>query len=246
MLDKEEEPEKRGFKAIDFVLVLLAILGIMNTLMIDRAKIPDWYFYSSIGLMIIATVVFFVSHLGTSWDDRINAWREKKRRNGIAKRYIPEFRNLVNNSYEFNSSISSIYTILKSHYKGLVGGSFASFVDNTMKSHDETKIQNSLREIETELDESNKTFRDLFLIMKQFEFILYIYNRNLKVIEYYVHEITEDRERKIAKNIENHFEEFREKYNLFLSDFKKFCHNVNEEVGKIALPEYSFRHIKKW
>lgn len=132
---------------------------------------------------------------------------------------------------------------MRSRYSKEINGSLGECI---LQSRDKTKIQGSLYEIEHELKKSNKTFHDLSLLMKQFEFVLYINNRNLNIMKDFVHEIRDVKGKEIGKDIEKYFEEFREKYNLFLSDFKKFCHNVNQEVGEIALPEYSFQLIKKW
>ena len=82
-MPNEEKQEKRGFRAIDFVLILLATLGILNTLMIDRAKIPDWYFFFSISLILVASGIFLASHFGSSLDDRIHCWQKERKRNRI-------------------------------------------------------------------------------------------------------------------------------------------------------------------
>lgn len=60
--------------------------------------------------------------------------------------------------------------------------------NHVLESINGQEVENLFYHIEDE-QESNKTFRDLSLIMKHFEFVLGTYNKNLKVIEEFVYEI---------------------------------------------------------
>ena len=104
----------------------------------------------------------------------------------------------------------------------------------------------SLQYVEKELDESDKTFRDLSLIMKHFEFILDIYKKNLKIAEDFAHEMMSLNGKPIVKSVEDNFEAFREKYNHFLKDFKDYCQKVNQGIGERMFPEWAFDYVKKW
>lgn len=125
MIPNEEIQERQGLRASDFVLILLAILGILNTLMIDRAKIPDWYLFFSIGLITVATGVFLMSHFGSSLDDRLGYWRNERKRNKIAKEYFREFRDLVYASRKFSYPIRDILHGLRTQYKSKIKTSFS-------------------------------------------------------------------------------------------------------------------------
>lgn len=242
MIPNEEIQEKRGLRASDFVLILLAILGILNTLMIDRAKIPDWYLFFSIGLIAVATGVFLMSHFGSSLDDRLGYWRNERERNKIAKEYFREFRDLVCNSKKFSYFIRDILNGFRKHYESKIT-SLSMYV---LQSFNQPKIENHLYDVERQIDESKKTFRDLSLIMKNFKFVLGIYEEYLKIIEQFVHGITVATKKSIAKGYEHDFEGFREKYNDFLKDFNDYCHKLNQETESHEFPEGAFDYIKKW
>jgi len=108
-----------------------------------------------------------------------------------------------------------------------------------------SEIENILYPIAEELDECDETFRELYMIMKRVEVVFKIYKSNLGIIEEFAHGVIID-EGKVAQGIEAEFEAFREKYNMFLNDFEKFCHKVNQETGGNELPEYVFERIEKW
>lgn len=119
---------------------------------------------------------------------------------------------------------------------------------HVLQSLAESEIRNKFFEIEARLNESNKTFRDLYLIMKQFELCLNTYTRHLKIIEVFAHEMMTQTGKRvaIAKGIEDEFEAFREKFNDFVKDFKDYCREVNQELGEREFPEWAIDRIKKW
>ena len=134
---------------------------------------------------------------------------------------------------------------LRTHYTNRIQSSLAMHV---LQSLAESEIRNKFFEIEARLNESNKTFRDLYLIMKQFELCLNIYTRHLKIIEVFAHEMMTQTGKRvaIAKGIEDEFEAFREKFNDFVKDFRDYCREVNQELGEREFPEWAINRIKKW
>jgi hypothetical protein len=119
-------------------------------------------------------------------------------------------------------------------------------IDHVMQSYNTQEIYNILYYIDKEVKESDKSFRELYLLTKRLESVLFIYAKNLKIIEEFVHDMRDFKGKEIAKGIEKEYESFREQYNLFLNDLTKFCHKVNQEIGDNLLPEYAFSPIKAW
>jgi hypothetical protein len=135
---------------------------------------------------------------------------------------------------------------LKNTYKNQIKGELSNFaLENGFERIDINQIIN-------DIDTSDKTFVELRLIDENFETLLNLYNRNLKVAEVFVHEITTTHEkvgatneRPIDKSIEADFEAFREKYNYFLNCLNTFSHNINKDTGTFAFSEHH-ELIKKW
>ena len=239
-----EKEEKRGFKASDFVLVVLAILGIMNTLMIDRAKIPDWYFYSSIGLIVVATAVFFVSHFGRSWDDKINAWREERKRNAIAQRHFGEFKDIVRNGRRFTLGIFSVLDRLRGQFEPEIKEKMGLLPIYLIQTYNRNDVENLLNTLIYRLEGFDGiTLRELTLSAEQFDMVLRICKKNIALVSIFAREIK--KEHKIPDHIEKEYEGFREKYNDFMKDCTRYFHKLNQELGEIILSEH-FDYAKKW
>lgn len=161
----------------------------------------------------------------------------------VAERHFLGFENLLDASKGFNSTIRSISDTLRTHYGNEIQKGLGI---HGLQSHSESEIQNSLYEIEAELKESNKTFRDLYLIMKHFELVLKMYKQNLKAIDEFARVIQAVTQKPIAKGIEADFESFREKYNYFVKDFMDYCQKVNQELGEREFPEWAIDYLQKW
>ena len=240
----EEKEEKRGFRASDFVLVLLAILGIMNTLMIDRAKIPDWYFYTSIGLIVAATVVFFVSHFGSSWDDKINAWRKRRKQNAIAQKYFGEFKDLVRNGRRFTLGIFGVLDRLRGQFEPEIKEKMGLLPIQLIQNYNRNDVEGRWNTLTYRLDVFNEiTLRELTLSAEQFDMILRLCKKNIALVSTFAREIK--KEHTIPDHIEKEYEAFREEYNDFMKDCNSYFHKLNQELGEIIVSEH-FDYAKKW
>ncbi|MDH5450733.1 MAG: hypothetical protein OEY24_04620 [Candidatus Bathyarchaeota archaeon] len=247
MIENEKE-RKKGLEIIEWVKLIgyvASILVASTTLLSLSGYVPSWWFHFAliflIGLIFSIPFVVFYKPISKS----IEKSRLKRKQNAIARKHFAEFKDLVDIARRFASPIRTIQDSLRTHYEDKIQSSLAMHV---LQSHVELEIRRKFFEIEERLNESNKTFRDLRLIMEQFELCLDIYKRHLKIIEEFAHEmITYSGKRiAIAKGIEDEFEAFREKFNDFVKDFQDYCRNVNKELGKREFPEWAIHRIKKW
>lgn len=245
-MTKIEQEEKKALgirELVEIVGLIVAILVAGTSLLSSSENVPWWWFHFSFIVLIalafsIPSVIF-----AKPISRRLNESKLRRKRNAIARKYFLGFRDLVDASRRFDSSIRSIEDSLRTHYSNDIKSSLARHV---LQSHVELEIRHTFFEIEERLKESNKTFRDLYLIMRQLEFCLDIYTRHLKNIEVFVHEITSQTGKPIAKGIEAEFEAFREKFNYFVKDFRDYCQKVNQELGERKFPEWAIDYVKKW
>lgn len=238
--------KRKGLEIINWIKLIgyvASILVASTSLLSASGNVPAWWFdFSLIFLLgLIFSVPFMVFAKPIS--KRFKSWKLERKRNTITQKHFAEFRNLMDTSATFNYTISRIEDSLRTHYKNDIKSSLARHI---LQSNAESETRNTFFEIEKRLKESNKTFRDLSLIMRHLKFCLDIYTRHLKTIEVFVHEMMSKKEKPIAKGIEAEFESFREKYNYFVKDFKDYCRKVNQELGEIEFPEWIIDYVKKW
>jgi hypothetical protein len=240
------EEEKKPSRITDFVAIISVMVSILvagTSLLSSSGYIPEWWFHFSLIFLIVLAFSVPVMIFTKPISKKVSKLRVERKRNTIAQKYLLEFKNLVDASRTLSYSIRSILDSLRNHYSNDIK---SSLVLHTLQSYSDQGIQNSFYSIEKELNESNKTFRDLSLIMKQFELVLDIHKKYLKIIEELVHEIMNLTQEPIAKGIEAEFESFREKYNDFVKDFQDYCKKVNQELGDRVFPEWAMEYIKKW
>ena len=132
---------------------------------------------------------------------------------------------------------------LRNHYTNDIKSQLELF---SLQYSNQQEIDQTMFNIEKEIDKSDKSYRDLFLIMKRFESFWEIHKRNLRITEVFAHEIMISTKEPIAKGIEASFEAFREKYNDFVKDMTDFCHKMNQECESEDFPEHSFDYVNKW
>jgi hypothetical protein len=245
-MTEDEKEKKKGLDIADWIKLIgyvAAILVATTSLLSARGDIPSWWFdFSLIFLMMLifsVPVMIFAKPISK----KVSKLRVERKRNTIAQKYLLEFKNLVEASRTLSYSIRSILDSLRNHYSNDIK---SSLVLHILQSYNDQEIQNFFYSIDKELNESNKTFRDLLLIMKRFELVLYIHKKYLKIIEEFVHEIMNLTQKPIAKGIEAEFESFREKYNDFVKDFQDYCKKVNQELGDRVFPEWASEYVKKW
>jgi hypothetical protein len=243
--EKEEKKGPRIAELAAVVSVMVSILIASTTLLNNSGNLPSWWFGFSlillIALIFFMPIMIFVKPV----NEKIREARLGRKRDSVSRKYAPQFKDLVANSRNFNYDIRTTMDSLKNHYTNDIKSQLAMFVLQDYGQRQQ-EIDNILFDIEKEIDKSDKTFRNFYLIMKRFESVLDTYKRNLKIIEVFVHEIMTSTEKPIAKGIEAEFEVFREKYNDFIKDVKDFCHKINQETESYDFLEHPFEHLKKW
>jgi hypothetical protein len=233
---------KERLRLFAILTILVSVLVAGTTLWNFREKLPDWWFQTTLAVLLLIVVILVFNTMSPFSSLGFKQWREKRKRDGIARKCFPEFKNLVYECRIHDYSIKNIENTLYQHYKHKVTSLVADYV---LQGYNETEIESSLYSINEELREMDETFSNLYLMMKRVESILGMYRENLNIIQKFVNEITIS-EKSMTKGIESEFEHFREKYNDFLNRFKGYCQRVNREIGEQKFPERIFEIITKW
>lgn len=241
-----EEAETRKTSRITelaaVVSVMVSILVAATSLLSNSGNLPSWWFDFSLILLIALTFFIPIMIFVRPIRERIEQKKLERKLNGIAREYFPKLKDLVIKSRYFNNSVRTLMDNIKRHYENETKSQLASHV---LGSYNENETYNRTVVIEKEIEESDKTYRNLCLLMERFEPVLESYKRNLKIHEVFAHEIMTASDKPIAKGLEADYEAFREKYNDFLKDVTDFCHGINQETGRWDFPEHSFEYLKK-
>lgn len=169
--------------------------------------------------------------------------RLRRKRDSVSRKYTSEFKDLVERSRILNYDTRTIMDSLRNHYTNDIKSQLAM---SSLQDYGQQGTNDTMFDIEKDIDTSGKTYRDLRLIMKRFQSVSDIQRRNLKIVEVFAHEMMTTTEKPIPKGIEAEFEAFREKYNDFVKDITDFCHKMNQESETQEFPERYFEYLKKW
>jgi len=244
------EPEKEKSSRISEVAlvvgVLISVLVAVTTLFNYNANLPLWWFWSSLILLIMLPTVFmpiviFVKPI----KGRIRQVRLNRKRNSVSRKHALEFEEQVANFRRYGYDFKNIVDNLRSHYAENTKSQLVTHILQ-QESQNGNEINYSLQSMEKEIEESDKTYSSICLLAKRFEFVLTSFQKSLRVIEVFVHEMASNSGKPVSKSIEKDYESFRERYNDFLNDFGKFCHKMNQEAECRDFPEYSLSHLEKW
>jgi len=176
---------------------------------------------------------------------RIGKARLDRKRDSVSRKHASEFKELVIGFRKCHYEFKNLVDNLRSHYRDIIQSPLTTHILQ-QESQNGNEINTILFDMEKEIDESEKTFREIHLLMERFEFILTNFQKNLKVVEVFAHEMMSTTGKPVSKGIEGEYESFREKCNSYSNDFSKFCHKMNEEAKCRDFPEYSFGHLEKW
>jgi hypothetical protein len=223
--------------------VMVSILIASTTLLNNSGNLPSWWF--SFSLIVLIALIFFmpVMIFARPVYDQIRYVRLGRKRNSVSREHASEFKDLVERSRRFSYDIRNIMNSFRNYYTNDIK---SLLTISLLQDYGQQRIDNVMFNIEKDIDKSDKTFRDLYLIMMHFESVSDIHKRNLEIIEVFAHEMMTTTQKPIPKGIEAEFETFREKYNYFVKDITDFYHKVNQESESNVFPEHSFEHLKKW
>lgn len=241
--EKEKSPKITELAAV--VGVMVSILVAATSLLSNSGNLPPWWFDFSLILLIALTFFMPTMIFAKPIKERIREARLNRKRDSVSRKHASEFKDLVINFRKCHYEFKNLVDNLRSHYRDSIQNRLTTHILE-QESQNGNEINNILFTMEKEIDESEKTFREIYLLMKRFEFILTNFQKNLKVVEVFVHEIMSTTGKPISKGIEGEYESFREKYNYYLNDFSKFCHKMKQEAECRDFPEYSFSHLEKW
>ena len=241
MVYDEINSDKKRTSTVEIVTVMVTILAAI-TILFNSGNLPLlWYAFSFVFLIILMLYVL-ISSFARPINKKIQIIRDGRKRNAISRKYASDFEDIVQKSWEFNNSIYKIFIDLRTHYENDIKSSLSMHI---LKSYEQEKIGKSITKIMKDIDESNKTFRDLCLINEHFESVLDTFTRNLKIIEVFAHEITITTGKPIAKGIEDDFEAFRDNYILYIKSVKDFRDKINRETGTYNFPA-NLELLKRW
>ena len=242
-IELAEETSPRITDIVAVIGLIVSILVAATSLLSNFGNLPSWWFFLSlfilIALMISMPIMIFMRPIREITEERML----QRKLDRISRKYTPKLKDLVIKSRAFIHSIRSLLDGITNYYQGdIIKSRLAAY---TLGHYNRDKAYNEITNVEREIDESNKTYRNLCLLMERFESILDTYKNGLEVYQVFAHEMMNTTDKPIAKGLEAEYEAFREKYNDFLKDVTDFCHNINQETGRHDFPEHSFEYLKK-
>lgn len=246
MTEPEKEKSPRILELAAVVGVLISVLVAVTTLFNYNESLPLWWFWFSLILLIMLPTVFMpIVIFAKPIKERIRKARLDRKRDSVSRKHASEFKELIIDfrkcSYDFKNLVDN----LRGHYKDLIQ---SVLIVNILQqeSQNGNEINTMLFSMEKEIDESEKTFREIHLLMERFQLILTDFQRSLRIVNLFVHETISTTGKPIAKGIEAEYESFREKCNFYLNDFSKFSRKMNEEAECRDFSEHPFEHLDKW
>ena len=241
--EKEKSPKITELAAV--VSVMVSILVAATSLLSNSGNLPPWWFDFSLILLIALTFFMPTMIFAKPIKGRIGKARLDRKRDSVSRKHASEFKELVIGFRKCHYEFKNLVDNLRSHYRDIIQSPLTTHILQ-QESQNGNEINTILFDMEKEIDESEKTFREIHLLMERFEFILTNFQKNLKVVEVFAHEMMSTTGKPVSKGIEGEYESFREKCNSYSNDFSKFCHKMNEEAKCRDFPEYSFGHLEKW
>jgi hypothetical protein len=234
---QQKEKKSRLTELFAFVGVIVSIIIAGTTLWNYSANVPSWWFIASFLILIVLTFLTIVMFVFEPLSKRIRSYRLKQRKDRTAKKYFSEFLDLAES---FRKSIYPLFYALQ-ELKGKVEPQLREKMGNLplrlTQIHQRTDVENPIINLVNRFGESEKTFRELVILTDNFDMIIDINQKIMKLFCEFYREAKNDYT--IPENVERQYEEFRDKYNAFLRDFRKQCHRVNEEIGENIFPEYA-------
>jgi len=241
--EKEKSPKITELTAV--VGIIVAIIVAATSLFSNSGNLPPWWFDFSLILLIALTFSMPIMIFAKPIKKRIRETRLDRKRDSVSRKHASEFRELVIGFRKCHYNFKNLVDNLRSHYIDNIRSPLTAHILQ-QESQNGNEIDNILFYMEKEIDESKKTFREIYLLMERFEFVLTDFQKSLKVAEVFVHEMMGTTGKPISKGIEGEYESFKEKYNFYLNDFSKFCHKMNEETECRDFPEHTLLHLEKW
>jgi len=244
MQEPPQKEKKEPRRLFEILTIIVAVLVAGTTLWSNREKVPELWFNSTLIVLVVIVAVMMLDRTSSFWLNRLSEWREEGKRNKIAGEYFPEFRDLVDSFGSVSYSLFRVLDDLRGHFNQKLKEKMGLLPIYLVQVHNKSDVESPLYYLKERFNESNETFRDLALLVSQFAIILGILEKNLEFISTFAREIK--KEHTIPNNIEIEYEEFRDKYNNLLRDFKKYCHRINREIGEDKFPEFVAHSAKKW
>lgn len=243
-MEEPQEEKKEPRRLFEFLTIVVAVLVAGTTLWSNREKVPEWWFNTTSIVLFIIVAVMVLDKTSPFLSDKLREWRTERNRNKIARKYFPEFKDLVD-GFVMNASYGIFGTLqnLRGHFEPIMREKIGLIPLYLLQVHNRNDIEGPIYSLKRRFDESSETFSELLLSVDQFNIILEICEKILKMIFDFQREIK--KEHKMPERIETEYEESREKYNDFIKYYKRYCHKLNQELGESFFSEH-FDLAKKW
>jgi len=240
--EKKKTPRITELVAIVSVMVTILIAG--TSLLGNQTNVPWWWFNFSFIILIaltffIPSVVFYgpISR-------RLKERKLERKQDEVAEKYFAEFKDLADSFGRVSDSLSSVLDRLRGQFEPKLKEKTGLLPIYLIQEHGRNDLTHPLYTLSKGFEESNKSFRELVLLLDEFDTIINIANRVLRIVSIFAREMKKDYS--IPDNIESEYEDFRDKYNAFLRDFRKYCRKANQEIGETFFPEFAGEFAKKW
>ena len=243
MQEPTQKEKKEPRRLFEVLTIIVAVLVAGTTLWSNREKVPELWFNTTLIVLVVIVAVMMLDRTSSFWLNRLREGRKKRERNRIARKYFAEFKDLVDGFRSASYGIFSVLQNLRGHFEPKIREKMGLLPLYLLQVHNRNDVESPLNSLKRKFDEGNETFRELTLLIDQFNIILEICEKMLKLMFEFQREIK--KEYKMPERIETEYEEFREKYNDFIKYYKRYCHKLNQELGESVFSEH-FDLAKKW
>ena len=243
--DKTNDDKRLGIKElIEGIGVLVAILVAGTSLLSNSGNLPSWWFDFSLVFLIVLTFIVPTVIFWGSISKRLGKFNLNRKKDAVARKYFTEFEDLLENFRRTTDLLPRILDSLRSEFDPKLKEKMGLLPSYLLQEYGRNDLTHPLYNLNKGFESSNRSFRELCLLLDEFEIVIYSVRRLLRIIFIFVEEMK--KEYSIPDGVEREFEDFREKYNAFLRDFKKYAKKGNKEIGELAFPEFVGEFIKKW
>jgi len=246
VLTANEKEEKKGLGITELVAIvglMVSILVAGTTLLSRTGYVPEWWFHSSLILLILLAFSVPCMIFAKPISKKVNKLKLERKQNAIAQKHFAEFKDLVWDARTFTLGIFSVLDRLRGQFEPEIKEKTGLLPIYLMQTYNRNDVESPWDTLRYSLEGFDGTLRDLTLLADRFDLILGICKKNIALTSIFAREIK--KEHKIPDHIEKEFEGFREKYNDFMKDCVKYFHKLNQELGERIIPEH-FDYVEKW
>lgn len=241
-----KEEKSLAMSPFQYLRVILDVIVIIVMMFGVRGLIPDLLFYSILSILGFIVFLALLNMYGESWTTKIDTWQRERKRNNIAKENFGDLEDHIEKFRPATYPLRGVRDRLRDQLRTLIKekqmeefGLLPVYLIESLH----LDLENRVFSIKRRLERFNGTFTDFFSFIRELELTMEDFSSSVQFLSVFAREMTRIAE--IDKRTETEYEEFRERYNSFLDDYKKFAHKLNRDLGESVFMEY-FHPIRKW